>query len=61
VFTGAFRPYLRLTRQLLSILNRRFLEHWFNLSDPRVEGNALPFAGVRYFVGIDIGHEAGAG
>jgi hypothetical protein len=27
---------------------------------PAVEGNALPFAGVRRFVGIDIGPEADA-
>lgn len=32
----------------------------FNLSDPAIEGNALPFAGVRHLFGIDIGHEADA-
>src|SRR2546425_6018925 len=38
-----------------------FLQQWFNLSDPGVEEALYDSAGMRQFVGIDLGREAGAG
>src|SRR5438876_10931686 len=34
-----------------------FLQQWFNLSDPRVEEALYDSAGMRQFVGIDLGRE----
>src|SRR6202047_4725236 len=34
-----------------------FLQQWFNLSDPAVEETLYDSAGMRQFVGIDLGHE----
>jgi IS5 family transposase len=38
-----------------------FLQQWFNLSDPGVEEALYDSAGMRQFVGIDLGRETGAG
>ena len=35
-----------------------FLQPWFNLSDPGVEEALYDWAGMRQFVGIDLGREA---
>jgi IS5 family transposase len=34
-----------------------FLQQWFNLSDPGVEEALYDSAGMRQFVGIDLGRE----
>src|SRR6266852_2948263 len=35
-----------------------FLQQWFNLSDPGVEEALYDSAGMRHFVGIDLGRES---
>ena len=50
---GAGRPAVGLER----MLRIHFLQHWFNLSDPRVEEALYDSRAMRQFVGIDLGRE----
>ena len=51
---GNGRPPYGLER----MLRIYFLQQWFNLSDPGVEEALYDSAAMRYFAGIDLGHEA---
>jgi transposase, IS5 family len=48
---GNGRPAFGLKR----MLRMYFLQQWFNLSDPGVEGALYDSAALRQFVGIDLG------
>jgi transposase, IS5 family len=51
--TGNGRPPIGVER----MLRIYFLQQWFNLSDPGVEEALYDSAGLRQFVGIDLGRE----
>ena len=51
---GSGRPPVGAER----MLRIYFLQPWFNLSDPGVEEALYDWAGMRQFVGIDLGREA---
>jgi IS5 family transposase len=50
---GAGRPPIGVER----MLRIHFLQHWFYLSDPAVEEALYDSRAMRWFVGIDLGHE----
>lgn len=50
---GNGRPPIGLER----MLRLHFLQHWFNLSDPRLEDELYDSHAMRQFVGIDLGRE----
>lgn len=51
--SGRGRPPVGLER----MLRLPFLQNWYNLSDPRLEGELLESESMRRIVGIDLGQE----